>query len=148
MSNHSSLEMLIELAEGDRDAAAKLLGQLRSAHQQSHTQLEMLSDYRNDYLRRFEQAMQRGLTMASIQNYQRFLSSLDRAIEHQRQQVDQQQGRITRGMTNWQQQQKRVNSYDVLISRRRQEAEHRMNKLEQRQSDEYASRATSALGGF
>lgn len=148
MSDTSSLETLIELAEGDRDSAAKLLGQLRNAHQQNHSQLEMLVEYRNDYRTRLEAAMQKGLTMAALQNYQRFLASLDRAISHQRGQLDNSQGRVQRGVSNWQQQQKRVNSYDVLLHRRRQEAEQRKSRLEQRQNDEFASRTRSALGGF
>lgn len=148
MSDTSSLETLIELAEGDRDSAARLLGQLRNTHQQNRSQLEMLIEYRNDYRARLDSAMQNGLTMASLQNYQRFLASLDRAIEHQRGQLDNSQGRVQRGVTQWQKQQQKVNSYDVLLHRRRQEAEQRVNRLEQRQNDEFASRARSALGGL
>ncbi|MFC0267305.1 flagellar export protein FliJ [Kushneria aurantia] len=148
MSDTSSLETLIELAEGDRDSAAKLLGELRSARQKENSQLELLLQYREDYRSRFEAAMQRGITIAAMQNYQRFLASLDNAIKHQRNQLNHSDGRVQRGEDNWRQQQKKVNSYDALRSRRHQEANKRARRLEQQQNDEFASRASSALDGL
>ncbi|RKR06099.1 flagellar FliJ protein [Kushneria sinocarnis] len=149
MSNrNSSLDTLVELAREHRDGAAKLLGELRSSHQRSHQQLDSLLHYRDEYRRQFEAAMANGISMAALQNYQRFMRSLDQAIDHQHQQVTRSEGRVEKGVTDWQRQQQRVNAYDVLATRRLEEERLASNRREQRQTDEFASRASAAMGGF
>ncbi len=148
MAAPSSLDMLIDLATDNRDDAAVALGQLRTAHHRSEAQLEALIAYRAEYQRSFDEAMTLGMSIASLHNYQRFIASLENAIDHQRQALSSSQNRVEGGKSNWQSQQRRLQSYDVLAVRRREAADKVEARREQNQSDEYASRAVSALGGF
>lgn len=148
MATSSSLDMLIDLATDDRDAAATVLGQLRTAHQQSEQQLEALTTYRREYQRRFNDAMALGMSMAALHNYQRFVAALDRAIAQQRQVLSSSENQVDDGKSHWQSRQRRLKSFDVLAVRRREAAGKAEARREQHQNDEYASRATSALSGF
>lgn len=148
MAKRSSLDMLIDLATDDRDAATTVLGQLRTAHQQSEQQLDALMSYRAEYQRRFDEAMAQGMSMASLHNYQRFVASLDKAIEQQRGILSSSQNKVDDGKSHWQSRQRRLKSFDVLAIRRREATDKTEARREQHLNDEYASRATSALGGF
>ena len=85
-----------------------------------------------------------GMSIATLQNYQRFIASLEHAIEQQRGAVNQSERRIEHGNDDWRTRQKRLNSYDVLAVRRREAAQKAEARREQRQTDEFASRALSA----
>ena len=144
MAKTSALDTLIDLATDDRDAAAVKLGQLRQDHLQTEQKLEALLGYHAEYQRRLDEAMTLGMSIATLQNYQRFIASLEHAIAAQRGAVDQSERRIEHGNEDWRARQKRLNSYDVLAVRRREAAEKAEARREQRQTDEFASRALSA----
>ena len=144
MAKTSALDTLINLATDDRDAAAVALGRLRQDHQQTEQKLEALLGYHAEYQRRLDEAMSMGMSIATLQNYQRFIASLEHAIEQQRGAVNQSERRIEHGHDDWRTRQKRLNSYDVLAVRRREAAQKAEARREQRQTDEFASRALSA----
>lgn len=148
MSKLSSLNTLIGLATQERDSATTMLGELRTAQTQCEQQLNELLTYRDEYQRRFDDAMAAGISMATLQNYQRFVASLDKAIEQQRGAVTSSEDSVEVGKNNWQSKQRRLKSFDTLALRRHQIAERREAKREQLQTDEYASRASSRLSGL
>ena len=140
MSTTRTLDTLIDLATDERDAAAVALGRLQQAHRASEQKLQALMDYRAEYQRRFDDALAQGMSMSSLQNYQRFVASLEQAIEHQRRALDTSGRHVETGNSNWRDRQKRLNSFDVLATRRREAAARTEAKREQRQTDEFASR--------
>lgn len=148
MVKRTSLDVLIDLATDQRDAATTALGQLRVAHQQSEQQLEALLAYRSEYQRQLDTALGRGMSMTTLNNYQRFVTSLDQAIEQQRGVLATSQDQVNDGKSHWQHRQRRLKSFDALALRRRESAQHKEARREQRQTDEYASRAQSTLSGF
>jgi len=135
-----ALDTLLELATDQRDAAAVALGKLNNAHRSAQQQLDALITYRNEYQQQLEASMAKGLSMASLDNYRRFLASLDAAIAHQRNTMDHSEQRVAGGKTQWQARQRRLQSYDVLATRRRDSAARTEAKREQQTNDEYASR--------
>ena len=137
----STLDTLIDLATDERDAAASALGRLQQARRASEQKLQALVDYRAEYQRRFDDAMASGMSMSSLQNYQRFVASLEQAIDHQRRALDTSERHVETGNSNWRARQRRLNSFDVLATRRRDAAAKTEAKREQRQTDEFASRA-------
>ena len=137
----STLDTLIDLATDERDAAASALGRLQQARRASEQKLQALVDYRAEYQRRFDDAMANGMSMSSLQNYQRFVASLEQAIDHQRRALDTSERHVETGNSNWRARQRRLNSFDVLATRRRDAAAKTEAKREQRQTDEFASRA-------
>ncbi|NGO90796.1 MAG: flagellar export protein FliJ [Halomonas sp.] len=135
MSNHQ-IDMLTDLARDARDQAGKLLAQERQTEQQTEAQLASLSRYRVEYAERLQQAMRKGIDPATVYNYQQFLASLDAALSRARQALTAQQKRVQQSQQNWQQEQRRLSSYDTLASRRLLEEHRRQARHEQKANDE------------
>lgn len=134
------LDTLIELARGKTDDAARRLGALQSAQLDAKQKLGILLQYRLDYLAQLQVQMQQGVSTSQWLNYQDFLATLDGAIAQQRGQVQQAEVRLEHGRNDWQQNKRRLNSFDTLAERARLQAQMVQNKREQRDSDERAAR--------
>lgn len=141
MARTDTLDTLIDLATDDRDAAAAALGRLQQDHRASQQKLEALLTYRSEYQRRFDAALADGMSMHTLQNYQRFVASLEQAIETQRRALDQSERRVEGGNDQWRSRQRRLQSFDVLATRRREAAARAEARRDQLQTDEFASRA-------
>jgi len=132
--------MLIGLAKDATDDAARELGKISAERNNAERQLQMLHDYRQDYLTRLSQAMQNGMAASDCHNYQRFIGTLDDAIA--------QQGNVLRDIDqqlhacrlNWQNEKRKLSSFDTLAQRREQARQVVENRREQRVNDEYSAR--------
>ncbi|MDI1238103.1 MAG: flagellar export protein FliJ [Polaromonas sp.] len=140
MPNKLPLATLIELAQNKTDEATRRLGQLQNAHTSAAGKLEMLLQYRQEYLVQLQQQMQAGLSSSHVRNFQNFISTLDGAIEQQRALTVQADTRLAHGRGDWQNNKRRLNSFDTLANRVRQQEMVRLGKKEQRDSDERTSR--------
>src|SRR5699024_6160739 len=80
-----------------------------------------------------------GIDAARLGDYRRFIQALDSAIEQARQALRQHTERVDAGRDHWQQQQRRLASYDTLARRRAERARQREQRREQRDSDELAA---------
>ncbi|VDY34790.1 Flagellar fliJ protein [Morganella morganii] len=76
------------------------------------------------------------------QNYQQFLVTLELTIEQQQSQLNLWEQRVSDANRHWQEKQQRVNAFDTLIRRADHAKNQRQNRLEQKQMDEFAQRAT------
>ncbi len=135
-ANSSPLDTLIELARGNRDQAGQALAQERQSEQQVAGQLESLNQYRLEYAQQLQQAMREGIDPATMRNYQQFLDSLDTALERARQALEAQQQRVSQRRAQWQQEQRKLSSYDTLASRRQEQQQRREARQELRLNDE------------
>lgn len=144
MTASSTLDTLIGLATDERDAAAATLGQLQQAHRQSEQKLEALMTYQAEYQRRLDDAMANGMSISALHNYQRFIASLEQAISHQQDVLRTSERRLAGGNDEWRSRRRRLMSFDVLATRRQEAAQQRESRREQRQTDEFASRALLA----
>ncbi|MFH0130226.1 flagellar export protein FliJ [Variovorax sp. EL159] len=140
MSSKLPLDMLIDLAQNQTDDAARRLGALQSAHLSAQQKLDLLLQYRQDYHDQLDALMRGGLPSSQWRNYRNFLGTLDGAIEQQRAIATQTENRLDRGRTDWQQEKRRLNSFDTLAERVRLQALMVEAKREQRDSDERAAR--------
>ncbi|TVP50488.1 MAG: flagellar export protein FliJ [Halomonas sp.] len=132
----SQLEMLTDLARGARDQAGKLLAKERQTEQQTTAQLQSLVSYRAEYAERLQKAMREGIDPATMYNYQQFLASLDAALVRARQALAAQQASVQQSQKNWQQEQRKLSSYDTLASRRLLEEHRRSERHEQKTNDD------------
>jgi len=137
---HSPLHTLTNLARDAADAAARALGHINRQRDTASQQLEMLRDYRQDYLHKLQSALQSGLPATDCHNYQRFIATLDEAIAQQVQVVHDAERQLAAGRDHWQQAQRRRNAFETLQSRARQVREKLAARREQRASDEIAAR--------
>lgn len=135
-ANSSPLDTLIELARGSRDQAGQALAQENRNEQQVAGQLESLRQYRLEYAQQLQQAMREGIDPATMRNYQQFLDSLDTALDRARQALETQQQRVGQRRAQWQQEQRKLSSYDTLASRRQEQQQRREARQELHLSDE------------
>ena len=140
MPNKLPLATLIELAQNKTDEATRRLGQLQNAHTSAAGKLEMLLQYRQEYLDQLQHQMQAGLSSSHVRNFQNFIGTLDGAIEQQRALTVQADTRLAHGRGDWQNNKRRLNSFDTLSNRVRQQEVRTLGKKEQRDSDERTSR--------
>jgi len=147
MPSQLPLDTLLDLAKESADEAARALGRLNAERGHAERQLSMLQDYRQDYLQRLQDAMQTGMSAADCHNYQRFIGTLDDAIGQQAAVLRQADAHLEQGRSHWQQQQRRLNSFDALAQRQRRALAVQETRREQRASDEFASRLVYRQAG-
>ena len=134
------LATLIELAQNKTDEATRRLGQLQNAHTSAAEKLNMLLQYRQEYLDQLTGQMQGGVALAYLRNFQSFIGTLDGAIEQQRALTLQADTRLGLGRSDWQHNKRRLTSFDTLADRVRQQEMIAIGKKEQRDSDERSAR--------
>lgn len=132
----SPLDTLIDLARDDRDRAGQALAQERHNARQVAGQLDALERYRLEYAERLQQAMRQGIDPATMRNYQQFLDSLNAALARAQEALRTQQQRVGQSQDHWQQQQRRLASYDTLASRRARRQSLEEQRRERRTSDD------------
>lgn len=148
MPSQLPLDMLISLAQDHTDQAAKQLGGLHVARNNAEQQLTMLNDYRADYLQRLQNAMMTGMSAADCHNYQRFIATLDDAIDQQRAVLEQAATHLEQGKERWREERRKLNSFDALAQRQQQVQAREDARREQRLNDEYSARLVRRGGGL
>lgn len=135
------LPHLIEAARNARDRQAAQLRQAQGAVQQAQATLQRLAQFRADYLARSAAATLGTTDGPALQRYQRFLARLDEATVMQQRELQAREQRVQREQQALVGQQQKLLAYETLVRRRAQERERRVQRREQRESDEFAARA-------
>lgn len=143
MREQSPLVTLRELAQTAAEQAAVQLAQVRQSHQQMEQQLNMLIGYQDEYRVRLNQTLNvGGMSSASWQNYQQFLKTLELTIEQHKQQLRHWQAQLDLAMEHWREKQQRLNAFETLEQRAEDSRKRQLDRIEQKQMDEYAQRST------
>jgi flagellar FliJ protein len=140
MAETSPLQMLIELAQDDLDAAAQRLGRAQRERNDVEAQLNALIEYRNEYYLRFTKSAQLGMAAGNMRNFQAFIDTLDAAIEQQRRQLANATAKVDAAKPDWQKQKQKLGSYEVLQARGEAAEALKATRREQRDSDEFGAR--------
>ena len=138
-----SLQQLIELARMRCKRAARELGASQTRVQEESDRLELLRDYRKDYLMRFEIASRSGMDSGSWTNYLDFIRKLDAAIEHQQQVLELCRDAVNQRRSAWRAQDSKKKSFATLDRRHHDSQLASERRREQREQDEFASRTTN-----
>ena len=136
-----TLSLLLERAEGERDAAAQALHAATAQAQAARAQHGELAGYRQDYQQRWTQSFAQATTMEIMACYQSFGQRLNQAVDsqgHVAQNADQRQVRARDALR---QAELRVAALRQLIARRQAEVHKQAQRREQRATDEFAARA-------
>ncbi len=143
MREQSPLVTLRELAQTAAEQAAVQLAQVRQSHQQMEQQLNMLIGYQDEYRIRLNQTLNvGGMSSASWQNYQQFLKTLELTIEQHKQQLHHWQAQLDLATEHWREKQQRLNAFETLEQRAEDSRKRQLDRIEQKQMDEYAQRST------
>ena len=140
-ASQDTLSLLLERAEGERDAAAQALHAASNQAQAARNQHGELTGYRQDYQQRWTQTFAQATTMDIVGCYQSFGRRLDQAVDtqgHVAQHADQRQIRARDALR---QAELRVAALRQLIARRQAEAAKVAQRREQHATDEFAARA-------
>ena len=140
MASPSQLDTLIDLARRATDDCAKRLGAALKAVDDCRQKLQMLSDYRDDYARRFEATMAAGITPAAYRNFQAFMGKLESAILGQQEVLRHAERRAEQEKTAWQDSERKRMSYTTLNNRAQEAALKVEAKRDQKAMDEHAAR--------
>jgi flagellar protein FliJ len=140
MAIPSALDTLIDLATKETDEAAKRLGYAIRTSEEADQKLQMLLQYRDDYMLRFNTAMQAGLSPSGYRNFQQFLDKLEEAIKGQQKILQDTQRRVVTERGAWQGCERKRMSYDTLATRAQKAHQLKETRRDQKQTDEYAAR--------
>jgi len=142
VTQNSALTTLKDLAEKAVDDAAIRLGEMRRGCQQAEEQLKMLMDYQNEYRNNLNTDMTQGIGSQRWQNYQQFISTLEKAIEQHRQQLMQWTTKVEQALNAWREKKQRLQAWQTLQDRQTTAALLAENRLDQKKMDEFAQRAS------
>lgn len=140
MPPKATLRQLIDLARMRSDTAARSLGTTRTREHQEVEKLNLLLEYRKEYLLRFDQAARTGLERTAWNNYHEFIAKLDAAIRQQGEVIEQLHRRVEQCRNEWQTANTRLKSFTTLDQRRLQAESNRERRHAQREQDEFANR--------
>lgn len=140
MNNNFKLQTLLDLSHARMDDAARQLGQLLSSEQEGAQKLAMLTQYRDEYQRGFQEAARQGLEQAQWANYQAFLARLDQAVAQQQSALEQSKQRTSDGQKVWLAQRNKSKAFDTLSQRHRSESLKAEARAEQKFTDEHAAK--------
>jgi len=138
-----TFDTLIELSQNKSDTAAVRLAKVMAKLGESEQKSRMLQGYRDDYRARLDAAAQRGAAAADLANFRAFIAKLDEAVDQQANEEKfwREQAGVAR--TEWQAEQKQLQSFTTIASRRRDEHARVQSRREQKTQDEFAARMRS-----
>jgi flagellar FliJ protein len=134
------LQSVLDLMMSRADGAAKDLGRLIAAERDAKAKLQMLEDYRAEYIQRFQEAARAGLSPQQWANYQDFTGKLDEAVAVQRKFVEASGSRTAEGQRRWLDQRNKVQAFDTLAEKHQTEQRYQEGRQEQKISDELTAR--------
>ncbi|HEX8542344.1 MAG TPA: flagellar export protein FliJ [Pseudomonas sp.] len=144
-----SFDLLIELAGKERDLAARELAQGRKTEQQILTQLQTLDQYHQEYRQNLQVELHKeGMSPSTLANYRGFLNSLEAAVDRTRKSLERQRKQVAQQQLSWMVKWRKVNALEALVSRRAQDKQLQVGRMEQRQTDEMATQLRRQAANF
>ncbi len=128
-------------AEGERDSRADHCRRAHAARKSAEAQTEQLLAYRREYEQRWGTQFRTGGHMEVVHCYRGFMDRLTGAIEQQQRSAAQHTLRCEEASAALLAAETRVATVRRLIERRIEEARRAGERLEQKQTDEFAARA-------
>lgn len=135
------MKVVFEMAERSEKKAMDMLSASRQFMDQQQEQLSSLESYHQQYLDSMRNAMQGKIAVSDLQAYQGFIHQVDKAIEHQKNVIDQAQQQFDRCKLEWLNYREKRKGIEDLIKRYQQEELLAMDKKEaKRLEDDLVSR--------
>jgi flagellar FliJ protein len=132
------IQPVVKVAENHEQQAAQVLGKAQAALTQAEQRLQELQTYRNEYVRRFQEAGAAGMGAVRMEDYRRFLHNLSQAIEQQMQVVAGKEREVEAQRRQWHTRRSKVKMLDNVVARYVLEEQRKADKKEQAEQDERA----------
>lgn len=140
MNRAKRLEPVSQVNHARERDAAQALGRSRQRLADEQARLEELHGYREQYARRYREALQQGLGVQAMQDYQRFLARLGEAIEQQGRRIELVRQELEASRARWLASHMKTEALEAVLARYRTEELRREARREQREHDERARR--------
>ncbi|MCX7271633.1 MAG: flagellar export protein FliJ [Burkholderiales bacterium] len=141
MKRPSAIELLIEMRRRERDRVAGICAQAQRDVDTATGTLRMLTQYRSDYESRAPKNSQGATDTLRVQVHERFVDKLGLAIGEQDNLVGNLSERSEQQQQALSDRQRRLKAMETLALRRETERLKRLESLEQKQTDEFATQA-------
>jgi len=136
----NSIIILMELCYIQSEKIAIQLGLAIKSSEEEHRKLLLLEEYRKEHIEQFQLKLSQGLNVGVFDNFKKFISSLEQLILNQKHIADSRLISIEICRKDWQDSEKKRLTYTTLINRSEASLRLKEHKLEQKQTDEFASR--------
>lgn len=136
-----SLHVLLEREEADRDAIALATRQAQDHCGRLKAQMAQFSQYRADYVARWQQQFHQAGGIEIVQCYRSFMQRLDQAMSQLTLQQRQAEVNLQRQRHRLVEAETRVAAIKKLIGRRLENHQRVQQRREQKQTDEAAQRS-------
>jgi flagellar FliJ protein len=127
------------LGSTERDRARDV-GAAQQALSAAETKLRDLQQYYEDYQKGFQDSARAGQNALRLRDFQLFLARLETAVNQQQQVVAQARAGVAGSTQRWQSAAQRVKAVDSVVDKWQQDEQRHMDRLEQKDTDERASR--------
>jgi flagellar protein FliJ len=139
-----ALSVVREREQAARDEAALKLRQAEDHHAQARAQADSLAQYRAEYIARWNNEFKGAKGIQLLQCYQSFMQRLDEAITQQREIVRRTETAVAQRRDELVAAETRMAAVGKLIGRRVEEHRLKVQRRDQRSTDEAAQRTRSA----
>ncbi|UXY14588.1 flagellar export protein FliJ [Chitiniphilus purpureus] len=131
---------LLQLAQDEREEAARAMQAAQAAVQSAKHKLEQVETFRDEYRGRLMASGQGGMTVVQWRDYQQFLAKLDAAASAQQAEIVRLEALYLQHKEVWLACEKKVKAFEALKVRHEQDELRRESKREQKLIDEFNSR--------
>lgn len=135
MKRSQRIQKLVELSQKKEDNVARLLARQNAKVEQEKQKLEQLQEYASQYE---SERNLLGLSPYLVTNYQHFVSRLEQAVQQQKGAISQSEHQATQAQQQWLAARAKTKSMDLVKDKHVKQEQQAEDKLEQRQSDEFA----------
>ncbi|NWG86604.1 MAG: flagellar export protein FliJ [Hydrogenophilaceae bacterium] len=141
-----TLQPLLKHSQHRMEAAERLLRMLKRKQDEAQRQLEQLHQFQGEYQQRLKQATVAGMGIQQLRDYQGFLAKVQGAIQHQDQEVHLARQHWEAAHKQWLELRQKVKAYETLAARHQAQENRRIEKREQKLTDERAGRQVRGSG--
>ncbi|WP_305906914.1 flagellar export protein FliJ [Methylomarinum sp. Ch1-1] len=140
MKKSQRLNIIIDLQSQQESQALQMLGACQRQRQEMEAQLQNLKNYRQEYREKYDALKNRGLSISQLLEFRAFIDKLDKAIEAQGQTVEAKGRELVQFRKNWEQKHQKTKSMQKMSAQAASDEAKLVNKREQAEQDERASR--------
>ena len=138
--NLNVLNTLVDLAKQQSKAAATDLAKELASLNDAQGKVHLLQNYLDDYRLDLEQKMMMGMLASQLHNSQGFIQQLELAISQQEKSVINFNYKVDLAKKHWQECEKKAMTFETLMKRAKSKIALIEAKLDQKNTDEFASR--------
>lgn len=133
---------------GTERERARDLGTAQQALSAAESKLRDLQQYYVDYQQGFQESARAGQNALRLRDFQLFLARLEAAVKQQEQVVAQARAGVAGSTQRWQSAAQRVKAVDSVVDKWQLDERRSTDRLEQKETDERASRPGSRIRGM